>query len=125
MKRNLSIAVMSALIVAASASARERAPARQDSPDLWRAFAQKLPIGSVVKVRTKDGERLTAILFACDDGSITVKPKKRYPEPARRIGFDRIENVELQRPGVNYAKAVGIGAAVGASVVLVLFASAQ
>ena len=124
MKRTCAIAVISALIVTASASAQARAPARQDSPELWRTFAQKLPIGSVVKIRTKDGERLTAILFVVDNAAITVKPKTRFAEAARRITFDQIENLELQRPGVNYGKAAGIGAAVGASVVLLLFAAA-
>jgi hypothetical protein len=125
MKRTCAIAVISALMFTASASARERALARQDSPELWRTFAQQLPIGSVVNIRTRDGERLTAILFVVDDAAITVKPKTRYAEPARRIAFDRLENVEVQRPGVNYAKAAGIGAAVGASVLLVLVASAR
>jgi len=56
---------------------------------------------------------------------MTVKPKTRYAEPARRIAFDQLDNVELQRQGVNYGKAVGVGAAVGASVLLLLFGSAQ
>src|SRR5947199_192846 len=96
-----------------------------DPPELWRAFVQKLPIGSVVKIRTRDGERLTAILFVVDEAGMTVKPKTRYAEPARRIPFDRLDNVEVQRPGVNYGKAAAIGAAVGSSVLLLLLLSAR
>jgi len=125
MKRTCAIAVISALMFTVPAGAGERATVRQENPDLWRVFVQKLPIGSVLKIRTKDGERLTAILFVVDDGGMTVKPKTRYAEPARRIAFDRLDNVELQREGVNYGKAAGIGAAVGASAVLLLFLSAQ
>jgi hypothetical protein len=126
MKRIYAIAVISALIFAAPAAASERAAARQDSSSsLWRTFAERLPIGSVVKVRTKDGQRLTAILFVVDATGITVKPKTRYAEPARRIAFDQIEDVELPRQGVSFGKAAGIGAGVGAAVLLLLFLSAQ
>ena len=125
MKRTCAVAIISALMFTAPAAAAERASDRQDAGDLWRVFVQKVPIGSVVKIRTRDGERLTAIVFVVDDVGMTVKPKTRYPEPARRIAFDRLDNVELQREGVNYAKAAGIGAAVGASAVLLLFLSAQ
>ena len=121
MTRTWAIALIAALMVTASASA-ERAPARQDSPELWRRFAEQLPIGSIVKIRTKDGERLTAILFVVDATAITVKPKTRYPEPSRRIAFGQLDDLEMQRPGVNYAKYAGIGAAVGASSMLLFWA---
>ena len=78
-----------------------------------------------MKIRTRDGERLTAILFVVDEAGMTVKPKTRYAEPARRIPFDRLDNVEVQRPGVNYGKAAAIGAAVGSSVLLLLLLSAR
>ena len=125
MKRTCAVAIISALMFTAPAAAAERASDRQDAGDLWRAFVQKVPIGSVVKIRTRDGERLTAIVFVVDEAGMTVKPKTRYPEPARRIAFDRLDNVELKREGVNYGKAAAIGAAVGASVFLLVFASGQ
>ena len=125
MKRTCAVAIISALMFTALAAAAERASDRQDAGDLWRAFVQKVPIGSVVKIRTRDGERLTAIVFVVDEAGMTVKPKTRYPEPARRIAFDRLDNVEVQRPGVSYGKAAAIGAGVGASVSLLLLLSAQ
>jgi hypothetical protein len=125
MKRTCAVAIISALMFTASAAAGERAADRQDAGDLWRAFVQRLPIGSVVKVRTRDGERLTAILFVVDETGMTVKPKTRYAEPARRIAFDRIDNIELQRQGVSYGKAAAIGAGLGASAALLLLLSAQ
>ena len=125
MKRTCAVAIISALMFTAPAAAAERASDRQDAGDLWRVFVQKVPIGSVVKIRTRDGERLTAIVFVVDEAGMTVKPKTRYPEPARRIAFDRLDNVEVQRPGVSYGKAAAIGAGVGASVSLLLLLSAQ
>ena len=125
MTRSCAIAIIAALMLTTSAAAGERASDRQETGELWRAFVQKLPIGSVVKIRTQDGERLTAILFVVDEAGMTVKPKTRYAEPARRIRFDRLDNVEVQRPGVNYGKAAAIGAAVGSSVLLLLLLSAR
>jgi len=125
MTRSCAIAIIAALMLTTSAAAGERASDRQETGELWRAFVQKLPIGSVVKIRTQDGERLTAILFVVDEAGMTVKPKTRYAEPARRIPFDRLDNVEVQRPGVNYGKAAAIGAAVGSSVLLLLLLSAR
>jgi len=125
MTRSCAIAIIAALMLTTSAAAGERASDRQEAGGLWRAFVQKLPIGSVVKIRTRDGERLTAILFVVDEAGMTVKPKTRYAEPARRIPFDRLDNVEVQRPGVNYGKAAAIGAAVGSSVLLLLLLSAR
>ena len=115
------IALILALTFTASAGARER-PRAQANPELWRAFAQQLPIVSIVKVRTKDGERLTAILFVVDAAGITVKPKTRYPEAARRIAFGQLEDLEPQQAGVSYAKYAGVGAAVGASSLLIFWA---
>ena len=125
MRRSCAIAIIAALMLTTSAAAGERASDRQETGELWRAFVQKVPIGSVVKIRTRDGERLTAIVFVVDEAGMTVKPKTRYPEPARRIAFDRLDNVEVQRPGVSYGKAAAIGAGVGASVSLLLLLSAQ
>jgi hypothetical protein len=103
--------------------------ARQDamSPDLWRQYSARLPIGSTVRLRTTGGERLTAILLVVDDTGITVKPKTRVPEPARHVPFDRLGELELARGGSNLAKAAAIGGAVGGGVFLgllmLLFAS--
>jgi len=92
--------------------------------DMWRAYADHIAIGSTLTIRTTAGERLTGVLFAVDDTAITVKPKTRLPEAARRIEFDRIEELNVRRDRVNLAKFVGIGAAVGAGVFVSMLAAA-
>jgi hypothetical protein len=57
---------------------------------------------------------LTAVLMTLDEAGITVMPKTRIPEPARRVAFDRLAQLELARDGSNLAKAAAIGGAVGA-----------
>jgi hypothetical protein len=111
MKAVLASALVLALTLTSTVSARP-----QLSPDVWRTVAEKLPIGSVVKIRTTSRERLTAVLFVVDDTGITVKPKTRIPEPARRVPYDRIEDLQLDRGTRGFGKAVGIGAGVGAGV---------
>jgi hypothetical protein len=95
--------------------------------DVWRRYAAQLPIGSIVRVRTTDGERLTAVLLTTDEAGITVMPKTRIPEPARRVAFDRLAQLELARDGTNLAKAAAVGGAVGAGVfvglLMLLFAN--
>ena len=91
--------------------------ASQD-PDLWRQYAARLPIGSIVRIRTTGGERLTAVLMTVDQAGITVIPKTRIPEPARQVAFDRLAQLELARDGTNVAKAAAIGGAVGAGAFL-------
>jgi hypothetical protein len=85
---------------------------------MWRSYASHLPIGSTLAIRTTSGDRLTAILFVVDDTAMTVKPKTRVPEPARRISFDDVDELSLREHRVSIAKYVGIGAAVGASIFL-------
>jgi hypothetical protein len=68
----------------------------------------------------RDGERLKAVLFAADESGIRVKPVTRRPEPSRRITYDRIETIERYQDRVSVGKYAGVGAAIGAGVMLVL-----
>jgi hypothetical protein len=87
------------------------------SPDYWRQYTQRLPIGSAVRVRTIDGQTLTAVLTVVDDVGIVVQPKTRVPEEPRRIPFTDLAQVEL-KSGSSVGKAVAIGAATGAATFL-------
>jgi hypothetical protein len=86
--------------------------------EVWRSYANHLPVGSTLAIRTTSGERLTAVLFVVDDTAVIVKAKTRLPEAARRISFDDIDDMSVRQNRVSIAKYVGIGAAVGAGVFL-------
>jgi hypothetical protein len=126
MQRTCALVVVAALI-SSNCAARGPAAARQTgsrlsqaqaSSTVWRQYASGLPIGSRVRVRTTDGERLNAVLMAVDDTGITVKPRTRIPEPARPLPFDRLAELELAREDSNIAKAAIVGGGVGAGVFL-------
>jgi len=85
------------------------------SPAYWYSFAEKLPIGATVRVRTTDGKRHTAVLAVVDRDGITVESKSRLPEPARRFPYEQIQQLELKtNGGASMAKAAAVGAAIGA-----------
>ena len=84
------------------------------SPGYWHSYAEKLPIGATVRVRTADGKRHTAVLSVVDRDGITVELKSRIPEPARRFPYDQIQQLELKTNGSSIAKSAAVGAAIGA-----------
>ena len=102
----------------AEAPKGDRAGTPGQDADIWRQYAMRLPIGSTVKIRTTGGEHWTALLLTVDDTGITMKPKTRIPEPAQRVPFDRLTQLELAQAGSNIAKAAAIGGAVGAGAFL-------
>jgi hypothetical protein len=95
-----------------------------ETPDarLARTHVEQIPIGATVKLRTRDGERLKAVLFSADESGITVKLVTRLPEPSRRIAFGRIERIERDQDHVSVGKYAGVGSAIGAAVLLLLLA---
>ncbi len=90
------------------------------TPDYWYAYASKLPIGATVRVRTVDGKRQTAVLALVKQDGITLEPRTRIPEPARRIMYGQIQQLELKQNGTSLAKAAAVGAGIGAGFFLVL-----
>ena len=84
-----------------------------DSPELWRTYVAKLPIGSTVKVGTPRAERFVASLMAIDDTGILVKPKTRIPEPARHVSYDALEQLELYTDGTTAERGAAIAAGIG------------
>ena len=128
MKRVLSFVVAVALVSsAATASAQSPGPATVRSSDYWSKYAEKLPIGSTIRVRTSDGKRTTAVLAIVDESGITIEPKTRRPESPRHIPFDQLQQLELKQNGMGPGKAVAIGVATGAAtffgILLLVFAT--
>ena len=118
MKRLCALLVISALVFPNCAARGPAFTAQRvaDPPELWRAYAGKLPIGSIVRIRTSDGDRFAASLLVVDATGITVKPRTRMSEPARHLAFDRLEQLEIEPlnggPG-SRAAAIGVGIATG------------
>jgi hypothetical protein len=89
---------------------------------LARTAVDALPIGATVNIRTRNGERVAAVLLSVDEAGIRVKPATRVPERSRLIGFDQIERIERHQDRVSVGKYVGIGSSIGAAVLLLLLA---
>ena len=113
MKRFMSSIVLVSLIAPGVALA-EQGVVVERSPGYWYSYAEKLPIGATVRVRTADGKRRTAVLAVVDRDGITLESKTRVPEPARWFPYEQIQQLELKTNGSSMAKAAAVGAAIGA-----------
>jgi hypothetical protein len=118
-------AIAAILCICLAGTQMVRAQGARGRPgEAWRADAEQIPIGSTVKLRMRDGERLKAVLFAVGESGITVKPATRVPESSRHISFDRLEALERYEDQVSFGKYAGVGAAIGAGVLLILLSGA-
>ena len=123
----MSIALVIMLLASNIPVGAAQSDAVSRSPEYWFSYAEKLPIGSLVRVRTADGERYTAVLAVVDREGITLEMKTRVPEPPRRVPFNRLVQLELKQNGSSVAKAAAIGVAAGAATffgILLIFAAA-
>jgi hypothetical protein len=122
MKHTLALLLMSALSFSGCAARAAAVRAAQDPPELWQAYARKLPIGSAVTVRTIGGYRLRATLLAVDATGIAVRPDVRDandPTPIAHVAFDQLDQLELHANGAGPAAeagAIAAGAGVGFAV---------
>ena len=86
----------------------------QTQGDLWRAFAQKIDVGTRVKLRLDDGQRVVATLIEANADGLLVQPRTRVPVPVQRIAYERIVSLERDKErGIGAGKAVAIGVASG------------
>ena len=116
MKRIISsIVAVTFLLSGASAGAQTASTYDrvEHSREYWMKYTERLPVGSTVRVRTTDGQRVTAVLTIVDDTGITLQPKTRIPEKPRHVRFENLDQVELKQNGSSVGKAVGIGVGVG------------
>jgi hypothetical protein len=122
MMRVISCMLIVALFVPSAVYCEQGTPINR-SPTYWYAYASKLPIGATVRVRTTDGKRQTAVLALVDQDGIALEARTRVPEPARRIPYDQLTQLELKQNGSNLAKAAAIGAGIGAGVFVLMLAA--
>jgi hypothetical protein len=108
MKTTLMLALLLAL---ASHPVAAQPPAQ---PDVWRTFAGRLEVGSRIKVRMRDGERVTATLVQAAPEALLLQPRTRTPVPVQRVSYEEIVSIERDdQRGIGAGKAVAIGVASG------------
>lgn len=85
-----------------------------DTAELWRAFAERIEVGSSVKVRLRDGQKLTATLVQARPDALFLQPKTRVPVPVQPVSYELIVSMERVRSGgIGAGKAAAIGVATG------------
>ena len=120
-----SFMVILALALTPSMVLGQQSLSTEDETAAFKKLASAIPPGTRLKIRTKDGRRLTATQMAADEHRIVVKRDARVPEPAVGIGFAELARLErAQKGGFSVGKALGIGLAAGAGAILTLFAIA-
>jgi hypothetical protein len=113
-----------ALITSLIALAAPRSVFAQET-EPWRRVAESISLGTKVKVQTIEGKRVSGTLMRVDTTSLMLKKNTRLPEAAVVVPFDVVSNIEKDTGGhVNVAKAILIGAGVGAGALLTMFAIA-
>lgn len=82
------------------------------------ATAERIPVGSRVKMTLNDGRRFTAVLLGVEGTDVLVRERTRIPEAPLRLPANRIAWLELDTARTGVGKMIAIGAAIGAGVTL-------
>ncbi len=114
--QSIVVYVLIVLLAAPSAMARHR----QESPEVWHAFADKLEAGAYVSVRLKNHKKVKGHFIQATDTAIRVKPKTRVPVSIRDFRFDDIESIERQKEGWSAGAKVLTGVGVGVGVTMLV-----
>jgi len=117
--RAIAIAVICSLLSAGASNAFAQEAAA------WQQVAAGIPLGSKVKVETVNGRRMSGTLMSVRNEGVVVKQNTRRPVAAITIAFADIARIERDNnKGFNVGKAIAVGLAAGAGVILGLFAIA-
>ena len=110
--------VIYVLIVLLTSSMAMAEP-RQEPPEVWQAYAEKLEAGAFVQVRLKDGEKVKGSFIPSSTGAFRLLPKTRIAVSIREFQFSDIASIERKKEGfwspgmkVLTGAALGIGTAV-------------
>jgi hypothetical protein len=125
MKHVVALIVAAAVLLTPSLGHAQQALAAGDEAAAFRQLAASMPLGSRVKVESRDGRRVTATLMAADATAIVIKRESRVPESAISIPYDQLTRLQLDpKNGFSMGKAIGIGLAAGVGAILTIFAIA-
>jgi hypothetical protein len=70
-----------------------------ETADLWRAFAEKVEVGSAVRVRLHNGQQFIATLVQARPDAVLLQPKTRVAVPVQPVAYDAILSMERIRTG--------------------------
>jgi hypothetical protein len=125
MKTFISLVMLAALVLTPPLARAQQTLTADAEITAFRQLAEKIPLGSRIKLQTREGRRLTATLMAVSADGIVVKRESRLPEPAVSVGYSDLTRLHLdEKSGFSLGKAVGIGLAAGVGAILTLFAIA-
>ena len=129
MKRLVALLVAIAMATPGCASTTSGQAARMavsaPAPSTLAEYAQRIPIGSRVRVELADGNRLRGTLMKADTSSVVISPATRIPETPIEVPIGTVRRIELDQSS-SMAKSIVIGAATGVAatfgVLFLLFA---
>ena len=115
MRRIIAGSIAAAMLAGPSAGVAlaSQAASAQEEAAVMQRYVERLPVGTDVKVRLKQGERFRATLIGVEADEVILKPRTRVPEPQRRVRVADVEMIEPQTGGINVAKAIAIGIGAG------------
>ena len=92
---------------------------RQEPPEVWQGFAQRLEAGAFVEVRLKDGTKVKGNFIPSSGDTFRLRPKTRVPVPIRDVPYVDIESIDRKREGWSPGTKVLVGTAVGAGLAVI------
>jgi hypothetical protein len=108
--------VTGAILIVAACLALPATAAAQAQGDVWRAFAEKVDVGTELTVRLQDGQRFRATLVGTRPDAVLLQPRTRVPVPVQPVPYDAIRSLERRSEGgMGAGKAAAIGVASGAA----------
>jgi hypothetical protein len=123
--KSITTAILIATLLLPGVARAQQPLAADAEAAAFKQLAANIPLGSRVKVESRDGRRLTATLLAVTDTEIIVKRESRIPEAAVSIPFLQLSRLQRdQKSGFSVGKAIGIGLAAGVGAILTMFAIA-
>lgn len=117
MKQGIAFIVIVAMIVSGCAAARRAVttrPLAAHADPAIAAFVRSLPPGSRVRVETSTGRSIRGTLLQATDDVVAIERHTRIPEPPVRVGMNEVTRVTVDAPSGGGARAMVIGAAIGA-----------
>ncbi len=122
--RSIAIGLICSVLSISASDAFAGQEASQEAA-AWKTVAAAIPLGSKVKIQTNTSDRMSGTLMSVGPDALMLKKNARLPEPAVSIPFADIARLERHHDnGLNVGKAIAVGLAAGAGVVLGLFAIA-